>query len=102
MFEADRSRTPARTMFGQMELIYHATVRNIRKSHGNALIGLLLSIVQTVLLICVFYFMLNIMGARGSAIRGNFVLYVMSGVFMFMTHTKAMGAVACELINFSE
>jgi ABC-type polysaccharide/polyol phosphate export permease len=26
--------------------------------------------------------------------RGDFLLYVMSGVFLFMTHVKAVGAVA--------
>jgi len=30
---------------------------------------------------------------RSAAVRGDFLLYVMSGVFLFMTHTKALGAV---------
>ena len=94
MFEAERPQSFWASGLATLELIFHATVRHVRKSHGNALIGLLLNIFQTVLLILVFYTMMNLMGARGSAIRGNFVLYVMSGVFMFMTHTKALGAVA--------
>ncbi|MEH7830142.1 ABC transporter permease [Gemmobacter denitrificans] len=77
-----------------LELIFHAAVRNVRKRHGNAVMGLLLNIVQTVLLIVVFYTMMTIMGGARSAIRGDFVLYVMSGVFMFMTHTKTVGAVS--------
>ena len=31
---------------------------------------------------------------RRIAVRGDFLLYVMSGVFMFMTHIKAIGAVS--------
>jgi ABC-type polysaccharide/polyol phosphate export permease len=77
-----------------LELIFHATVRNVRKSHGNAVIGLLLNIVQTVILVAVFYVMFELLGLRGSAIRGDFLLFVMSGVFLFLTHTKALGAVA--------
>ena len=32
-------------------------------------------------------------GIEGIAIRGDFLLYVMSGVFIFMTHVKTVGAV---------
>ncbi|MDZ4134855.1 MAG: ABC transporter permease, partial [Paracoccaceae bacterium] len=89
-----RKNSPARSAFSMLELIFHATVRNVRKSHGNALIGLLLNITQTVMLVAVFYLMFHVLGMRGSSIRGDFLLYVMSGVFMFMTHIKALGAVA--------
>jgi len=77
-----------------LERIYHATVRNVRKSHGNAVVGLLLNIFQTVLLVGVFYIMFELLNMRRLAIRGDFLLYVMSGVFMFLTHTKAVGAVS--------
>ena len=30
---------------------------------------------------------------RGAKLRGDFVLYITSGIFLFMTHTKALGAV---------
>lgn len=81
------------TAIAILELIYHSTVREIRKSHGNALIGLILNMMQTLVLVVTFYVMFSILGLRGSAIRGDFLLYIMSGIFLFMTHTKAMGAV---------
>jgi len=93
MFTAERKRSTLGSAFALMELIYHSTVRSIRKSHGNAVIGLLLAIVQTVLLVVAFYIMFHILGLRGNAIRGDFLLYVMSGIFLFLTHTKALGAV---------
>ena len=37
--------------------------------------------------------MFTILGLKGTAIRGDFMLYIMSGIFLFLTHTKAMGAV---------
>lgn len=76
-----------------LELIYHSTVRNVRKTHGNALIGLFISILQTVILVLVFYFMFTILGLRGMAIRGDFLLYIMTGIFLFLTHNKAVGSV---------
>jgi ABC-type polysaccharide/polyol phosphate export permease len=94
MFAQAAPRTQTRSALAILRLIFHAAVRSVRTGHGNAVIGLLLNIFQTVLLVGVFYFMFDIMGMRGAALRGDFLLYVMSGVFMFMTHTKAMGAVA--------
>ena len=75
------------------ELVYHATVRQIRKSHGNAVIGLLINMLQAMLFVAVFYIMFTILSLRSSAVRGDFLLYMMTGVFLFMTHTKALGAV---------
>lgn len=93
MFEIEQPKSSVGSAFTTLELIFHASVRHVRKNHGNAIIGLLMNILQTVILIVVFYVIMNIMGGRSNAIRGNFVLYIMSGIFMFMTHTKALGAV---------
>ncbi|WP_417806396.1 ABC transporter permease [Thioclava sp.] len=93
MFKAGRSNSTIGSTFSLLELIYHATVRHLRKSHGNALLGLLMNMFQTVLLVATFYIMFGVLGLRGNAIRGDFLLYVMSGIFLFLTHTKAMGAV---------
>lgn len=96
MFQAPQKvRRPTRTRGALtiLELIYHSTVRDIRKSHRNALAGLLLNIVQSIVFIAAFYFMFTMLGMRGNAIRGDFMLYLMSGIFLFLLHTKAMGAV---------
>ncbi|HHI71205.1 MAG TPA: ABC transporter permease [Rhodobacteraceae bacterium] len=77
-----------------LELIYHTTVRSVRQSHGNALIGLLMNMLQTVIFVMAFFVMFSVLNLRGSAIRGDFLLYIMSGIFLFLTHTKALGAVA--------
>lgn len=76
-----------------LELIFHASVRSVRRNHGNAVIGLLLNIAQMVLFVAIFYLMFVLLGMRRSAIRGDFLLYIMSGIFMFMVHTKALAAV---------
>ena len=93
MFKAQRSKSTLGSSFSLLELIYHATVRSIRKSHRHAVLGLIQNIVQTVILVITFYLMFSILGVRGLALRGDFLLYIMSGIFLFMTHTKAMTAV---------
>lgn len=76
-----------------LELIYHSIVREIRKEHRNAVVGLIMNMMQTIVFVAAFYFMFTVLGLKGSAIRGDFLLYIMSGIFLFLTHTKAMGAI---------
>lgn len=89
--QVQKSRTAtALTLLG---LIFHGAVRSVRQRHGNAVISLLLNILQAVLFVAIFFVMFYVLGMRGGAIRGDFLLYVMSGIFMFMTHNQALGAV---------
>ncbi len=93
MFQQKISTNSIGTAVNLIELIYHATVRQLRKTHGNAVVGLIANMIQSMLFVAVFYVMFSILGLKGSAVRGDFLLYVMSGIFLFMCHTKAMGAV---------
>lgn len=43
--------------------------------------------------VLVFYAMYALFEMRGAAVRGDFLLFLLSGIFLFMTHTKTMGAV---------
>jgi ABC-type polysaccharide/polyol phosphate export permease len=76
-----------------MELIYHSVVRSVRKTHNNAFLAIGLNVMQAIILVLAFYVMFSLLGLRGSAIRGDFLLYIMSGIFLFMTHTKSLSAV---------
>lgn len=77
-----------------LELIFHVAVRTLRKTHGNAVLGLVMSIMQSLLMVTIMFFLFDFLGMRAVAVRGDFMLYVMSGVFMFMTHVKAITAVS--------
>ncbi len=94
MFQVERPKSILGSVIGTFELIFHASVHKVRKGHGNAIVGLLLNILQMVLMIVVFFTMMSLLGARGMAIRGNYVVYLMTGIFFFFTHIKAIGAVA--------
>lgn len=79
--------------FTLLELIFHSSIRSVRKSHGNAMLGLLMNIVQTLMLVAVFYGMYYFVGWSTGGIRGDFMLYLMTGIFLYMCHVKAMSAV---------
>lgn len=93
MFRVETRQSGLRSAHAILDLIYHSTVRSIRRGHRHALVGLLGNIVQTILLLGVFYVMMNVLGMRGAAIRGDFIVYLMSGIFMFMVNTRSMSAV---------
>lgn len=93
MFQATQNR-PSHLILNTLELIYHSIVRDVRKGHKNAVIGMLMNMVQTVIMVLAFYAMFWILpGARRGGIPGDFIIYLMTGIFLFMAHTKAVGAV---------
>lgn len=93
MFQSTAPKTRASAAINIAELIFHSVVRNMRAKHSNAIVGLLKSMLQSVILVGVFYVLLSILGMRGLAIRGDFLLYIMSGIFLFLTHNMALMSV---------
>ena len=94
MFRAPVRKTPMAGFPAMLVLVFHAAVRNIRKTNHNAILGLVVNISQSVVLVLVMYTMFTVLKMRGSAVRGDFMLYTMTGIFMYMTHTKTLSAVA--------
>lgn len=76
-----------------LELIYHCSVRSVRETHNNAIMAIGINLLQAVIFVLTFYLMFSLLGLQGSTIRGDFLLYIMSGIFIFLTHTKALSAV---------
>ena len=94
MFATEQNPSLARGAFRIADLIFHNMVRSVRKGHRDAVFAIITSVLQTLVMIAAFYLFIDIVGLRAVAIRGDFLLYVMSGIFVFMIHIKAMGAVA--------
>ncbi|WP_425046863.1 ABC transporter permease [Primorskyibacter sp. S87] len=76
------------------EVIFHSVVRSVRSKHNNAFVAIGLNMLQVMVFIAAFYVMFSVLDLRRSAVRGDFLLYVMSGIFLYMSHIKAVGAVA--------
>lgn len=94
MFQSTRKpQTGLGHALAMSELVYHSIVRSVRKTHNNAFMAIAMNMLQAVILVLAFYVMFSILGLRGTAIRGDFLLYIMSGIFLYMTHTKSLGAV---------
>ena len=91
-----------RTLFGAsmsfMELLFHSIVRSARKSSGNATLGLGIAILQSLIMLAIFFALFTVLGMRSVAIRGDFIVFLLTGIFLFLTHNKAvssaMGAVS--------
>ncbi|MFK7745065.1 MAG: ABC transporter permease [Roseobacter sp.] len=94
MFQAIRQKqTGLFAALTLLELIYHSVVRSIRKTHNNAFIAIGSNLLQAIIFVLAFYVMFTVLGLRGAAIRGDFLLYIMSGIFLFLLHTKTLSAV---------
>ena len=93
MFQTESRTSLAHGAATILVLVFHNTVRSIRKTHRDATVAILYNILQTVIMVGAFFVLLDVLGLRGNAIRGDFLLYVMSGIFGFMTHVKSVGAV---------
>jgi ABC-type polysaccharide/polyol phosphate export permease len=93
MFQANTKTSKARGAFGLLEVIYYSTVRALRQSHRHAVVGLLLNMLQALTLVFAFVIMFQLLGMRGAALRGDFLLYIMTGIFIYIGHIKVVGAV---------
>ena len=94
MFKYRVYRSPLSGALTTLELIFHATVRSVRSKHSNAFLAIAVNMMQMMVMVAVFYVMFSLLGLRGTAVRGDFMLYLLSGVFLFICHIKAVGAVA--------
>lgn len=95
MFETAgaQSRSTFGLIFNFLEVTYHASARKVRKNHGNAILSIALSVAQALLFIAAFYFMFSVLGTRSAALRGNFMVYLMAGIFLYLTHIQSVRGV---------
>lgn len=94
MFLPTVPKSNTQSLFSTLELIFHVAVRDVRMSNSNAVVGLIVNVLQSTMMLATFYFMFTVLGMRGSAVRGDYMLYMMSGIFMYMTHVKTVRAVS--------
>jgi len=90
MFEARRTQSTFGLAMNMLELSFVAAARKVRQSHRNAIWAIMLSMFQSVLFIFAFYLMFTVVGARGAAIRGDFLLYLLTGIYAYLTHIKSV------------
>ena len=94
LFSQRNNRNMVQAAGTTLTLIYHQTVYNLRTEHRNAIVGLLMTIAQTSVMMMAFMGLYLIMGVRSSPIRADFILFLMSGIMLFLTHIQTVGAVS--------
>ena len=93
MFATRNNKSAFQSAVSILEVTYHATVRGVQGKHSNALIALFTSVLNTLVLVAVFYLMFAVLGLRSAAVRGDFILYLLSGIMLYMTHIRTVGVV---------
>lgn len=93
MFYSPLHKTHRSGFISTMEVTYHAIVRAARAGHRNAVVGFAINILQGLTMIIVFLLFFVVLGLRSSPVRGDMMLYIMSGIFVYLTHIKAVSAV---------
>lgn len=94
MFIQRENRNIFQAAGSMLVLIHHQTVYNLRTSSRNAVTGLLMTVLQSCLMILGFLAFYLLIGVKSSPIRGDFMLFLMSGIFPYFTHIRAVMAVA--------
>lgn len=75
-----------------MELVFHSVVREVRTQSGNATLGILREVVSISVFLGIFYLLFLFMG-RQIAIRGDFMMFLLTGIVLMVIHIKAISSV---------
>ena len=92
MTTASQSKSLFWGMLEFMDLVFHSVVREVRTQSGNATFGILKEFTNIVVFLGIFYIISVFMG-RGGSIRGSLVLFLLTGIILFLTHIKAIASV---------
>lgn len=84
-----RSTTFWESSLSLFELSYISIVRSFRSSTGGSMLGLAGLLMKPLLLFTVFYVMFEVFG-RTAVIRGDFLLFMMTGIFLYLAHIQAV------------
>lgn len=76
-----------------VDLVHHAAIRDIRRRHQHPVAGIMMEIAQMVLLVGGFYLMTTVMHVGSAPIRGEQLLYLVTGIFFFQVHVRTVSAV---------
>lgn len=94
LFAPRQNRNMVEAGLAQLMLVYHQTVFNLRRTHSNAIVGLAMTILQSVMMVGAFVMLFLFMGVRSSPVRGDFMVFMMTGIFLYLTHIQTISAVA--------
>lgn len=72
-----------------LDTLYISVVREFRGATGGTISGFLMQFLRPILLLAVFYVIYEVVG-RFPVIRGDFMLYLLTGIFLYLAHIQAV------------
>ncbi|SLN30271.1 Polysialic acid transport protein KpsM [Roseovarius albus] len=94
MFETRRPSSRLRAAAHIADLVFLETSNQLRKGHKSAFVSLAINIMQSVALLAAFYVTFTLLGLKGANIRGDFLIYLMSGIMLYISHIKTVSAIS--------
>ena len=93
-----------KTKFGgalnTLRLIHITTAQAVRAKHRHPATGIIISIIQTLILLLIFVFLISALRGKGGGLDrtspvngGDIITFVMSGIFLFRAHNSAIQAI---------
>lgn len=77
-----------------LDLLYFCVVREVRnESSGHPILGIVMAVAKVLSMIFVFYLAFKLAGLRASPIRGDALLYLLSGFLLFFLHNSGVSKV---------
>lgn len=76
------------------EVLRAMVVQSVRHETGRSPLGFLAVLARPLILLGVFYAMIELAGARGLAIRGSTTTFLLTGIFCFLVHVSTLQKVA--------
>jgi len=76
-----------------LSVLYATTVREVRNSAGASQLGLVMNILKTLAFVAAFYVLFVVVGRRDAGLRGDTMLFLLSGVLLFRLHSDAINKV---------
>lgn len=73
--------------------LHNATAAEVSRGHEHLLVSIAANVAQTLILVGVFYLFSILTGFGTAMVRGDLLIYLITGVCMFNLHIRAMGAV---------
>jgi ABC-type polysaccharide/polyol phosphate export permease len=75
-----------------MDLVFHSVVHEVRTQSGNATFGIMKEVTTMAIFLSMFYVFTVFLG-RSVAIRGSVMMFLLTGIVLFLAHIKAIGSV---------
>ncbi|MEO0342502.1 MAG: ABC transporter permease [Pseudomonadota bacterium] len=73
-------------------LVWVVTINKSRQGSSNALKAMLMRSLQMVVMMAAFYALISVTGLRSMSVRGDFMLFLASGIFLLFLHLGGLNS----------